>query len=286
MQNRRQIKEEIDVVLTFYMISQAYEQISIMRMQRIRDSVLKTRNFLNKLLEVFVSVRRSYHSRLEERLKKKQNKGDISFLEKNGKNVSVLITTNTRMNGEIIRKVVNEYVEDIKQNDDDLVIVGKTGRQYFEQARTGRKYDFFEFNENDINVPALRELILALLPYKDVVVYFGQFETLLTQEPVKKKLMGDISDMGGEEQSDPYIFEPSPEKILQFYETQIFSSLVKQTINEAELARYASRIRAMEDAMQNIEKIEKGLKMQELRLKKLVNNKKQLEIMSRMSMLN
>ena len=74
-----------------------------------------------------------------------------------------------------------------------------------------------------------------------------------------------------------YLFEPDLEKIVAFFETQIFSNLFKQTVHESHLARLASRITAMEQALERIENQEKILYSNKRKTIRLTENKVQLE---------
>ncbi len=78
-----------------------------------------------------------------------------------------------------------------------------------------------------------------------------------------------------------YFFEPSLRKILEFFETSVFTSLFTQTVHEAELARLASRIKAMEEALGNIEKTEGQLNAEMRRIDKALQNKRQLDTISK-----
>lgn len=287
MQNKQRIKTEIELMSTLRLVTQAYEEIAVMRMQRIRDSVLHTRLFIGELAQVFVDVKSNYNNTgmnmfMKKKIDKKGN-ASASIVDKNGKAVAVLVTTNSKMNGEIIPKVFAQFYKYVNEHDCDLVIVGKMGKQLYEQMSKKREYTFFELGENNITNVSLRELVLAMLPYKEINIFYGKFESLLYQNPTISNLSGDSVEQKAVADTKPvlFMFEPSIDKILEFFETQIFSSLVKQTISESELARYASRIRSMEEAMQNIDKSSKGLKYQANKIRKLVSNKKQLEIMSR-----
>ena len=79
---------------------------------------------------------------------------------------------------------------------------------------------------------------------------------------------------------DRFIFEPLLEKIFHFFETEIMANLFSQTLLENQLARHASRVNAMEEALVHIEEEAKKLNRQKVRLKHLIQNKKQLETMS------
>lgn len=288
MQNKRSLTEQIELMGTLKLITQAYEEISVMRMQRIRDAVLKTRIFLDEISSVFVNVKENYRNQVTFGFRgQKKDPKKLLELNKNGKEVAVLISTNSKLNGEIISKVFRDFIAYIQSHDVDVVIVGKVGVQMLQQAGIKKQHTFFELDENNISLESLKPLVLNLVQYKQVNVFYGRFESLMFQNADKDNLTGDVIEDDERDtatdkprQIDQFIFEPSIEKILQFFETQIFSSLVKQTVSEAELARYASRIRAMDEAMQHIDKTNKDLYGQRRKLKQIINNKKQLETVS------
>ncbi len=81
-----------------------------------------------------------------------------------------------------------------------------------------------------------------------------------------------------------YLFEPSLEKILQFFEAEIFASIFEQTIHESQLAKNGSRMLLLDNASQNIKD---SLKKTELHLRILKHrqtNTKQLNALTGMSM--
>jgi len=70
--------------------------------------------------------------------------------------------------------------------------------------------------------------------------------------------------------------------LIQFFETQIFATLFRQTVHESELARYASRVNAMEESLQFIKRRQKELQDAKKRFTRASQQKKQLERLSGM----
>jgi F0F1-type ATP synthase gamma subunit len=77
-----------------------------------------------------------------------------------------------------------------------------------------------------------------------------------------------------------YIIEPSIEDVLIFFETQMFISILDQSIRESQLAKFASRILAMDSASQNIDKRILELKRRKLNVLHKSLNEKQLNSLS------
>jgi F0F1-type ATP synthase gamma subunit len=67
-----------------------------------------------------------------------------------------------------------------------------------------------------------------------------------------------------------------------FFETEIFASLLDQTVSESQLAKYASRILAMNKAHENIDKTIGKLSLDRLKIKHRTENRKQLNRLSSM----
>lgn len=293
MQEKSKLVAEIDLVLGIKMLAEAYEEISVIKMQSARTSVLKTREFLNELSEVFYDVKDSYRKQIAQLLKQKKDKRVVSFstLAKNNKEVSVFISSNAKLYGDIIHKTFNLFAQDSDLSKADIVIVGKYGKEFFDQKETGRPYTYFEIPDTDVTARDIQPLIAHVLGYGRVTVYYGKFINIVSQAPAAADISGQQSLIPTEESEDTgsqikFWFEPSLDKILNFFETQIFSSLFKQTVHESELSRYASRIKAMEEALENIGSHVTQLGSQMKRLKNMQNNKKQLETISGMSLWN
>ena len=74
MQNKRQIVSELDFTLTLKTITETYQELSAIKMQKIRNSVLRTRDFLSQISAVYFEVRHSYKRKVEALAKKIKRK--------------------------------------------------------------------------------------------------------------------------------------------------------------------------------------------------------------------
>src|SRR6266702_3788437 len=132
MEEKHRIAEELDIARSLKMLSTAYEEISVAKMNLLRDSVLHTRNFLAALSEVFFNVRSSYKSQLQALLAKEKDQKKVqSFMlhKTNGKHMLLLLSANDKLYGDIIPKVFSLFEEYAKKTEADLAIVGKLGKE-------------------------------------------------------------------------------------------------------------------------------------------------------------
>lgn len=285
--NKNQLLEQVDLVETLNILAHAYEEISVLRMQKVRNSVMSTRAFLEKLAEIFYDVKSSYRREILALMQSK-NRGKASFtfstVAKNGKAANVIITSNARLYGDIVRKVFNLFILEVKKNPTaEIIIVGRLGKDFFDgQHEIKKDYKYFEIPDNSPQIQDIKPLVLELMVYDKVNVFYGQFTNLMTQQAMASSISGDQPIGPETTQKDKYtfFFEPSLEKILNFFEHQVFGSLLKQTVHESELARLASRARAMENAISNIEKEEAVLIVESRKFKKRRDDKKRLEGLS------
>lgn len=287
MQEKNRLIAEIATVQDMHMLAQAYEEISVIRMQGIRGLVLKTRTFLSELSDVFYQVKASYRNQILRLMQqhKKKNITRISTMKKNGKSVLVFLSTNKRLYGDITYRVFSEFLKEAKTRDSDLVIIGSFGRNLFDQFGVLRPYRYFELPDTHISFDDLKPLISYIVEYEHVSVFYGKFTNIISQSPTYSDISGEQPfEAEGQQVPVKYLFEPSLETILNFFETQIFTSLFQQTVHESELSYYASRIRAMEESLERITRRIAILDSHQKRLKNSFDNKKQMELLSGISL--
>jgi F0F1-type ATP synthase gamma subunit len=280
MQDKNKINQQIDLIGTLKMLVESYEEISVLRMQRVKSSVLLTREFLDSLSQVFADVKANYRHEFKKMIEKKKNQNKFSFstIQKNGKTVSVFLSSNSKFYGDIVQKVFQEFLADIEKSSSDIVIVGRVGRELFSQSGVKKDYQYYDLSDQEVKTDDLKNLVMYLIKYEFVHVYHGKFNNMVTQLAAMSNISGEQTvEEDQKEVENPFFFEPSLDKILNFFETQVFTSLFKQTINESELSRLASRIKAMEEAFGNIDKTEGELGMAMRKANKNTQNKKQID---------
>lgn len=288
MQRYRQIKDEIGLLSSLRILCTSYEEISVMNMQRIREMVLATRVFYIKLAKVYYHVKTSYKNELEK--DKKKNKKKIEEMaKKNGKTVAVFISANAKLHGVIIDNVFKSFEQYIKSNEADVIIIGKLGRDLYERlipAAQKKQYLYFEIPDMQIALEDLRTIVYHLLEYEKITVFYGQYNSMLDQVAQMTNITGDaILEKNIQTGSnEAFLFEPNLEEIADYFEKQIFSALFKQTVHESQLARFASRITAMEFALERIDGKQNNLYNERRRITRLGENKTQQERMSGISL--
>jgi ATP synthase F1 gamma subunit len=289
MPQKKLILEELQALQTIKDLAQSYEEIAIVKMQQIRDSVLKTRDFLADISDVYVDLKASYNREVKDLMQriKKGDKGLMPNLQKKNKTLLVYLASNGGLYGAVTQKTFRLFMQEMvktKPEETDIVIIGNAGRTMYDNTGNGRPYDYFEIPDATVDVKHIKMLMTKFLQYEKVNVFYGKFGNVVKQSPIESSITGEdifeTETLSQVPRDDRFIFEPSLQKIFHFFETQIMANLFSQTLLENQLARHASRVNAMEEALGHIEEETKKLNSQKVRAKHLLDNKKQLETVS------
>ena len=290
MRDIKSVEEEIEITRLIKSLAQTYEEVAVLKIQKVRITVLTTRDFLKRVTEVYYEVKKSYKNRVLKLIsKKKKDETIINFttLNKNGKTVTILITPNERLMGEISNKVFYSFFKKILEEKTDLIVIGKVGKDLFDSYKINRSYKYFDLPIINSSTDILKPIISDIIQYENVNVYHGKFINLVNQIEVLSSLSGEVLEESTSQQqkkNSDFLFEPSIEEILNFFEVQIFSSLFKQSIAEAELANLGSRIKAMEEVTNNTEEQIKYMLNEKQTISKAVENRKQLQRLAGISL--
>lgn len=250
MKTVKNLKDELDYLSSFLTMVESYEEIAALRMRKVKKFILERREFMSGLNEAFAYISYAY------RVYRKSLKGKARerILNTNGKTVSILLSSNTGMYGDIIINTFNIFKEDIKKSDSDIVIVGKVGQRMYENMGNGKEFKYFDMLDNGIDEPGIKNLIEYITDYSDVVVYHGSFKSVLSQVATRTEVPVELKriEQSLESYDEKFLFEPSVEKVAEHFEKQIESLIFEQVVFESCLSKFASRMINMDIASENI----------------------------------
>ena len=279
MVTKKETIREIAFLNTLKEILETYEEIAATRMARIRTSVLGSRDFLLEINAIFQQVKSSYKAAVELLMRKKKIKDPtkLTFIKRNGKTLYVFVSANTGLYGDIIKKTYDVFIDNLKKAPGDVVILGKLGVEIFKADKVAIPYTYFDFPDNKIDNAILKKITDHIIQYEKVLVFYEQFNTVISQSPIVTNISGDPLpwEKGGPQAK--YFFEPSLEKIMEFFEKEIFGSIFQQTIFESELAKFAARMVSLDYAADNTKDRLREVILTKNRIKHQEDNKRQLE---------
>lgn len=282
MANKKQIKEELDSLETLKSSVQAFEELAGIRTKKVKAYVLENRDYYSGLRSIFSQVKRSYKKELEkieQKKKMKLLKGKVTN-SKMLKTTAVLISSNTGLYGGLINSVFKLFEKYISDNKADIVIVGRIGLQLYKEKEIKKPYKYFDLSDSVFEPYQVNSIFEYLKDYKDIIIFHGRFENILRQIALKNKVAEVSIELERSVEEKKYLFEPSLEKVLEFFETVIKASIFDHLLYESNLAKYASRMINLYFAREKIQKRINAVGFDKLRLKHSEENRKQLETLT------
>jgi ATP synthase F1 gamma subunit len=273
MQKRASLNEDKQLIDILNNLATAYQEISVLKMKEARETIKHSRDFVEKLKIVFNSLTSSH----ELDLSKTKNLKKVNTAK-------VLITANSRFNGDILRKITDAFLTDKDNHDADIFVIGKIGEDLLKEVNLDFKYKTVQIPDTNITSQDLKELLQQLIKYRSVYVYYAVFKTVLNQEVLITQIPSIYSLLDKKIQVQPdgsnsmlYLFEPSGEEIADYLNDSVSISVVRQTIYETELARHAARISAMSKLIDKTNQESVKIKKEMLKINRSLNDRKQRE---------
>lgn len=270
------LRQEIEDIKLLGNIARAYSEISALRMQQTREGVLKNREFSFGIEELFQKTLYYYANQYGASRGKK-----LTFLSHNGRTVATMFSANGGLYGKIVKDTFAMFAEDIRKSPDiEVAIAGRLGRARFLESFPGRPYTFFELDDYNPPKEQVSEIMKHLVQYEKINVYYGSFQSIVNQKPKKFELKRKV-ELPEEQakQAVRYIFEPSIEDVLQFFEGAVFGSIFSQIVKESQLAKLGSRAFALDQANQTIEENIRRKNLLVLKREHQQRNKKQMNFL-------
>ncbi len=269
MSSFKEIKENLEAVSAIKTIATTYQEISQKEMTKIREKALKNKNFISRLAKIYTLTIREFLERDEVN----------NLPEKKKEKVAVFLSANARFYGSLLWQVWDKTVKYMKKNKSDLVVIAENGK-YFAQNSEFKDFTYFDLEDEDPKEDDIKKIIDFIKEYKEITVFHGEFKNILTQEAAGTVIPGKLPKVEKKEKKDDidYLFEPSAEKVLEFFETEILTSFFNQCFLEHRLSRHATRVVAMHQAGENAKERKEKLRMTIKRLRRKELDSKQFEI--------
>lgn len=256
-------------------ITNTYEQVAAMRMRRVKDTIVQNRDFYESLSEIYFETQRCYQENLT-REKKYVSRYSNGV---GGGNVVVLLTANTGLYGKVVKEIYSQFVKDNVNSKNDLVIVGEQGRRWIQNQYPTVHYKYFNLSDGTDNLDKqIRPIYDCISKYANITVYHGIFKNIMEQPVTVTKITPNPDKNDGKGETLLFLFEPTIDKVLTFFEEQLLYSFFDQTIHESALAKYGSRMLGLDSASQNVSNILKQTMFLSTKVKHATQNRKQLEL--------
>lgn len=256
--NTRAIRSRIKSVKNTRKITKAMELVAASKMRRAVASVLGTRPFAGLSWETVRSVARVSDTSTHPLLRERQEIRRVLF---------VLFTSDRGLCGGFNAKMLKEAFRQMRalgQTPIDVLTVGKRGADVMRRAGKTIVASFVDLTNNPKyqDVRPISRLILEEYQsgkYDKVVIGYTDYVSALTQKPnlvdvLPLSAQDDLGDVGQPSQateqktSSEYVFEPSPEAVLDALLPKIVETLVWQALLESAASEHSARMMAMRNA--------------------------------------
>ncbi len=275
MSSLKDIKNRIKSVRNIQQITKAMKMVAASRIRKAEEQLKAARPYAEKLKEVVFDLTAGLDEVLHPLM-------EVRKVE----NIAVIVVSSDKglcgaYNNNLLRMAWKELSENPP---DKLVAIGAKANKYL--ARRGVKPDESRINwEPEFELAQEYATLVADWfvsgEVDQVVVYYTQAVTSMTQEPVREVVLP-VKKEGLDQETGviPYDFEPSADAALDVLLPRYVRNVIFKILMESKVAELAARLKAMSNATDNADKLADELTLQFFRLRQEAITTEILEICS------
>lgn len=232
MASIRDIRRRIRSVRNMEQITKAMKMVAAARLRKCQERVTAARPYTRQMQEILVRLAQT-QAEVTHPLLEKRPVHTVGY---------VLITSDRGLcggyNANLIR-LTNDLIAK-EEHDAKLIAIGRKGRDFYRHGKVEMLSEFIGFGDfPSYNIAKeIAEQVIRFYSegtFDEVYLIYNEFISAINQQPKQIKLLP-VEQPEGETGKD-YIFEPSPEEILntllpKYVETQIFRTLLEGKASE------------------------------------------------------
>jgi F-type H+-transporting ATPase subunit gamma len=272
MKSAADIKKRIKSVANTQQITKAMEVVSATKMRKSQDLALKARPYAFAAFELLASASR--------KMKTGEKMPALLMPNDSKKTLAIIIASDKGLAGSLNANVMRKAhaaINDLKAKGElDIATVGKKATAYFSFRKFPITKEFIGHGDfvDITEIQELHDFIGAKFldaTYGKVVFVYTNFLSTLRQEPVVRQVLpiaqenlyemiealvpqkGKFSDIKDPKNNDPepYLYEPSREKVLQELTDRLFKMTLYHIQLESNASEHSARMVAMKTASDN-----------------------------------
>jgi F-type H+-transporting ATPase subunit gamma len=247
------IRRRVRAVKSTQQITKAMKMVSSSKLRRAQERILRGRPYAQEMLRVFNSL--ATRTDTARHVLLQEQPGERPLL--------IVITADRGLAGSFNANVIKGAAEFITQQPKDqnhevaLALVGRKGRDFFLRRGFDVRYEEVGLFQNvkwshaqAIANTAIKEFLAPDIG--SVYLVYNQFKSIMSQQVVIERLLP-IAKL----EHDPsaatidYLFEPSPEELLNTLLPFHVAVQVSRALLESSAAEHAARMTAMDSATRN-----------------------------------
>ncbi|MGY8823021.1 MAG: ATP synthase F1 subunit gamma [Candidatus Latescibacterota bacterium] len=250
MATLRQLRTRVASISNIQRVTNAMQMVAAAKMRRAQDAIQAARPYAQQLDAVLGNLQKSVDP-----------SENPLFNERPAERVAMAVLTADRglcggFNGSICRRGQTELKE-YEGKDIGLVTVGRKGYNYFrnrDYAIALNHADVFRSLEFSRAAEIAQGLTQQFLDGEvdRVLLVFSEFRSVALQVPVVQQLLPIVpQEKEADEAGTDYIFEPSPEALLETLVPRHVNFQVWRALLEVNAGFYAAQMTAMDSATKN-----------------------------------
>ena len=256
------IRRRVRAVKSTQQITKAMKMVSSSKLRRAQERILRSRPFAQEMLRVFNSL-----------ATRTETARHVLLQEQYGQRPLLIVITADRglagsFNANVIKGAA-EFITEHPGNADQqvaLALVGRKGRDFFLRRGFDVRYEEVGLFQNVKWSHAQAIANTAIKEYLEgdvgsVYLVYNEFRSALVQRVVVERLLP-IANLDGTENADgttfgdpstsiDYLYEPSPEQLLDTLLPFHVAVQVARALMESSAAEHAARMTAMDSATRN-----------------------------------
>ena len=247
------IRRRVRAVKSTQQITKAMKMVSSSKLRRAQERILRSRPYAQEMLRVFNSL-----------ATRTETARHVLLQEQPGQRPLVIVITADRgLAGSFNANVIKGAAEFITTRPKDenrevaLALIGRKGRDFFMRRGFDVRYEEVGLFQNvkwshaqAIANTAIKEFLAPEIG--SVYLVYNQFKSIMSQQVVVERLLP-IAKLEQEPLAATvdYLFEPSPEELLDTLLPFHVAVQVNRALLESSAAEHAARMTAMDSATRN-----------------------------------
>ena len=282
MSNISDIKEQIITVQGVGDFTKALQQIAMLRLTKLRGSVIASRPFILEAVKVLgelTALRNQLTIADLFALDRKHSDKTADNTSHLGRTAVIVITSNPGLTGqynqEIFRALKPVFAS---EKSAEFFVIGRKGQEYFR----GRKVKVTNFPYNvpeTFGISDLRSLINLFDTYVKVTLVYSHYVTSTKREILTSTIVRpELEHLDAEANPPRFIYEPDLYALINLVSTSLRGALFQQQILDARLSQNSAQMLGMQTASDNAVELIRELRQEYNKQRRKLIDKKINEV--------
>ena len=280
------MRRRIRAVKSTQQITKAMKMVAASKLRRAQERVIATRPFAKEARHVLRSVASRVDPSAHDLIAPRQAGAKSATM-------IIAITADRGLCGSFntnVIKAVSAYLAEHPGQPVSLGLVGRKGRDFLNKRGLPVRFEYVNLPKvihmaeaEAIAQPAVEDYVAGHVDR--VVLVYNEFKSVIQQKLVVEQLLPlhTLDTDRGERDEEPtteYIYEPSPERILELLLRQLIVAQVLRALVESNAAFYAAQMTAMDAATRNSTDMIESLTLYMNKLRQAAITREIIEVVS------